>query len=657
MQATELQPVKTKRLSGDALVKVVFGLSGVTMLTKALGFGEKLVVARFWGTGDNADVYFAVMGIILPVVFLVKELVYPSMLPVLAEGLRTSDGGWGRLFRKVLLWTAGAAAIVCVVQIFFADGVVRVTLPGYVGEKREMASSLLRYLAPAVLFLCLSGVAYTTLNAHKRFMRAALPEAVMKAVIIIVLFAMIPVLGIYAVALAVGIGGAACLAAQLWFMPRRTTACAGSGAETGAQFNKMLLLMGPLVLGVVFSHISGVVDNLLASKLLAGSVSYLGYSKKLLDAILLVGPVALVTVFYSHLSYLASSGERAAFKRLVVKGLQLLLLASVPGTLALIALREPIVRVLFERGEFGVESTAHTSYAFAVYAAGLVTFSLEGLVVYAFYAMSNTRTPVRVGVACVILDIVLAVILFRPLGYLGIAGALVIAKTVKVGILFGKLNAELEGLFSEGVLRFWERLRATGFWFAWGGVAAACVICLRLEGAIDIETPGILVAAAGFVLLPLRRKTEVDIVQKLAAFYLVAVVVNEAAMHYFRLSLPGGSANVSYSIVVMMPLALGAVLSRERLLDFRERTDRMILLCWGVVGAIIVGHMAVCGAMLQKFYGYGYEHNWWVVGNLCLYFLLFVLLWRRLDSRAFRVVVGVILLAFYIAAAMGYRLV
>jgi len=657
MQATELQQVETKKSGSDALIKVVFGLSGVTMVTKGLGFGEKLVVARFWGTGDNADVYFAVMGIILPVVFLVKELVYPSMLPVLAEGLRTSEDGWRRLFRKVLLWTAGAVGIVLIVQVFFADGAVGLALPGYEGDKREIASSLLRYLAPAVLFLCLSSVAYTTLNAHKRFMRAALPDAMMKAVIIILLFAMIPVLGIYAVALAVGVGGAACLAAQLWFMPRRTRACAESGAETGAQFNTMLLLMGPLVLGVVFSHISGIVDNLLASKLPAGSVSYLGYSKKLLDAILLVGPVALVTVFYSHLSHLASSGDREEFKRLVVKGVKILLLISVPGTLVLIGLREPIVRVLFERGEFGVESTAHTSYAFAVYAVGLVTFSLEGLVVYAFYAMSNTRTPVTVGVICVILDIVLAVMLFRPLGYLGIAGAFVIAKTVKVGILFGKLNAELEGLFSEGVVRFWERLRAVGFWLAVGGIGTACVVCLRSEGAIDIETPGILVAASAFVLLPLGRKTGVDVVQKLAAFYLVAVVVNETALHYFRLSLPGGSANISYSVAVMIPLAAGAVLSRERLLDFRERTDKMMLLCGGAVGGVIVGHMVVCGVMLEKFYGYGYEHNWGVVGNLCLYFLLFVFLWRRLDSRAFRSVVGVILLAFYIAAAMGYGLV
>jgi len=232
----------------------------------------------------------------------------------------------------------------------------------------------------------------------------------------------------------------------------------------------------------------------------------------------------------------------------------------------------------------------------------------------------------------------------------------VIAKTVKVGILLGRLNGELEGLFSEGVVRFWERLRAAGFWLAVGGVAAACIICLRLERAIDIETPGILVAAAAFVLLPLGRKSGVDIVQKLAAFYLVALVVNETAMHYFRLSLPGGSANVSYSVVVMIPLAAGAVLSRERLLSFAERADKMILVCWGAVGAVIVGHMVVCGVMLEKFYGYGYEHNWGVVGNLCLYFLLFLLLWKRLDSRAFSRVVGVILLAFYIAAAMGYRL-
>ena len=77
--------------------------------------------------------------------------------------------------------------------------------------------------------------------------------------------------------------------------------------------------MGPLVIGVVFSHLSGLVDNMLASTLPTGHLSYLGYSKKLIDAILLIGPVALVTVVYSQLSHLALEPTKDEFKRLFIK--------------------------------------------------------------------------------------------------------------------------------------------------------------------------------------------------------------------------------------------------------------------------------------------------------------------------------------------------
>ena len=176
---------------------------------------------------------------------------------------------------------------------------------------------------------------------------------------------------------------------------------------------------------------------------------------------------------------------------------------------------------------------------------------------------------------------------------------------------------------------------------------------LTSETAIPVETPWVLVAGAAFGSLPLGRKSQLDIVQKIVVFYLAAVLVNELTLQYFRISLAGGSANISCSVIVMIPLALSVVLSRRRVSNFSEASAKKFLSSWYVTGAIIAGHMAVCAVLFTKFYGYGYEHNWAVLGNLCLYFLLFVFLWSRFDSAAFRRVIGVILLIFYVAAAMG----
>jgi putative peptidoglycan lipid II flippase len=444
------------------LPRTVLSLSAIAVCTKVFGFVEKLVIAHFFGTHDTADVYFASMGIVLSIVWLVRELMYPSLLPVFADSLSKSALESGNLFRKAFLSTMVFLAIVAVILVIFSEFVIGVLVPGFSESKREISSKLLRMLAPGVFFLGLTMVTYTTLNARKRFLKAACPEAALKLFIVVGLVVLLSVLGIYALAVVMVLGSLGCLLVQLYFIPERRFLFKQDGnMGDGDHFRKVLLLMGPLVVGVVFSHISGLVDNLLASTLPSGHLSFLGYSKKLIDAILLIGPVALVTVVYSQLSHLASAKDYKKFTSLVIKAFRLLVYLSVPVACLLIGLKQPLIRFLFQRGQFDADSTLGTSQAFMVYAFGLVTFSLETLLVHSFFALSDTKTPVKFGVLCVFLDIGLAILLLKPFGYLGIAGAFVVSKTVKITILATILNRRLEGLFDLRILGFSAKLSFT----------------------------------------------------------------------------------------------------------------------------------------------------------------------------------------------------
>jgi putative peptidoglycan lipid II flippase len=186
--------------------------------------------------------------------------------------------------------------------------------------------------------------------------------------------------------------------------------------------------------------------------------------------------VALVTVVYSYLSHFASAKEYARFTDLVLKSFRLLLYLSVPVACVLIGLRQPLIRFLFQRGQFTADSTSGTSQAFMVYAFGLTTFSLEALLVHSFFALSDTKTPVKYGILCVFLDIALAIALLKPLGYLGIAGALVISKTVKIAVLGAILNKKLGGLFNSGIIAFSAKL---------GVMTFAVWLSLKLLSGID----------------------------------------------------------------------------------------------------------------------------------------------------------------------------
>jgi len=453
--------------SKTSIGKVVFGLSALAVCAKVFGFAEKVVIARFFGTSDTADVYFASMGIILSIVFFIKELVYPSLLPVFSDCLPKSYSLSGALFRKMFLSAGGFLAVIAVGMVAFSRFITGLFLPGFSESKQHITSNLLSVLSPGMFFLGLAIVSYTVLNARKRFLAAAWPDTVFKLFIVAGLVVLLPFFGIHSLAIVIGIGGLGCLLAQLYFIPETKSLFRfQKDVDDEGHFWKVLSLMGPLVVGVIFSHVNVLVDNMFASKLPGGQLSCLGYSKKLIDAILLIGPVALITVVYSQLSYLASTKDYEELTLLVGKIFRLLIYTCLPVTCLLIALKYPIVKCLFQRGHFGVDSTFKTSQAFMVYSAGLIVFSLETLLVYTFYALSDTKTPVKLGIVCVFLNIGLAILLLKHFEYLGIAAALIISKAIKIIMLIYGLCIKLKGLFDLSIVSFSARsiIATTAMW-------------------------------------------------------------------------------------------------------------------------------------------------------------------------------------------------
>lgn len=479
-----------------AIGKAALGLSVIAVFSKVFGFAEKLIVAHFFGTDAQADVYFASMGIVLSAVFVVKELIYPSVLPVFAQALKTSFAASSALFKKVFFRLLTVLAVFAFIMVLFSDTAAAILVPGFSEDKKILTSSLLRYLAPGCLFLCLATLTYAVLNCRRNFLKAAGAEAAFKFLVAAGLVMLAPFMGIYALAAVVTAGSAIVFIVQFFFIPEGKVLLAKNSYTPNSEFKKALTLMGPLVLGVVFSHISGLVDNMLASTLPTGQLSFLGYSKKLIDAILLVGPVALVTVVYSQLSHLNAEGKLNEFKTLFIRALRLILFISIPASVVLVMLREPVVAALFERGRFTAQSTFGTSQALFIYASGLVTFALEALVVYSFYALSNTKIPVRAGVLGVLLDIILAVSLVGPFGFAAIAWAYVFSKTVKVVILLLVMDRRFRFLYEGEFINFILRVTASCL------VSAFCLYILKglNQGSSFLQTFvfNLAIPAAGF---------------------------------------------------------------------------------------------------------------------------------------------------------------
>ena len=455
--STDKKPIKKddKSASDKTIIgKAAIGLSIIAIVSKVFGFAEKLIVAHFFGTDARADVYFAAMGIILSIVFLIKELIYPTVIPVFAQALKISFHASSGLFKKLFFRLLFILVCFTIIAMFFSDVITNILVLGFSEDKKLLTSSLLRFLAPACLFMCLMTFTQSVLNCRRNFFKAAIPEAGFKLFIAIGLIILIPLMNVYALVIVALAGSILAFCLQFIFIPESKACLAYSAYEANDGFARILKLMGPLVLGVVFSHISGLVDNMLASTLPTGQLSYLGYSKKLIDAFLFIGPVALVTVVYSQMSHLAAEGKFENFRFLFIKVLRLILFVSIPAAIILVMLREPVVAALFERGKFTHQSTFGTSRILFIYAVGLVTFAVEVLVVYSFYALSNTKAPVKIGIFAVIIDIILSVTLVGPFGIAAIAWAYVFSKTLKVVILLLVMDIKLKFLRSSVFINF-----------------------------------------------------------------------------------------------------------------------------------------------------------------------------------------------------------
>jgi hypothetical protein len=200
------------------------------------------------------------------------------------------------------------------------------------------------------------------------------------------------------------------------------------------------------------------------------------------------------------------------------------------------------------------------------------------------------------------------------------------------------------------------RAKIIGFSLSATAVITACCVCLFSEMPIPIEHPVILVVASLFLLIPFASNYSAKKFQKIVGFYLTSVLVNELSLQNFQLSGDSIDVTISYSAPVFLLCIIAYMMGKiGDAGKFQNLGTINILPAWLLAVIIIIFHMAFLTPMLMRFYGYGYERNLSVLGSLCLYFLLFVALWGKLDMPRFRQFIGVILTVFYFVITFAKR--
>jgi putative peptidoglycan lipid II flippase len=420
------------------------------MLSRILGVGREVVMAKYFGAGFFTDAF----NIAYRVPNLFRDLfaegaLSSAFIPTFIRELNRGgvEKAWSLANRLVsaLLLVLGALTLVF---LFFAKGFDYLLAAGYADTpgKMELTIQMTRIMSPFLLFVALAALAMGMLNAFGSFFIPAVAPAALNLCSILAGIFLSPIMPRFGMApvvsMAVGaiVGGASQFLVQV-----------PSARRLGWRFHFVLdfsdpglrrvaSLMLPAVIGLSATQINITVDSQLESHYGNGPVSWLNYAFRLVQLPIGLFGVAIATATTTLVSHHAADNATDKLRDTVYSSLRLAACLTFPATVGLIVFREEIVRLLYQRGSFLSTDTAQTGNAVMLYSLALFGYSAVKILVPSFYALGDTRTPVRTSVTTVAVKVAVNFLLIIPLKFLGLALATSVASWLNFALLLRKLN-------------------------------------------------------------------------------------------------------------------------------------------------------------------------------------------------------------------------
>lgn len=446
------------------IVKAAGIMSVATFISRILGYAKDMILAVYFGATGLSDTFFAAFRI----PNLLRELfaegsMSSAFIPVLTEyRQKQGEEEARRLVAITFTFILIVVGTVCLLGIVFAPAIVSVIAPGFLKspEKFTLTVLLTRIMFPFLLFISLASLSMGALNTRRVFFVPALAPAMLNIsiIVIIVLFASMITQPIVAVAIGVTVGGIAQFVFQLPSFFRNNYRLGLDPSFGHPGLKRMSILLIPATLALAVNQVNIMVSNILASYLPDGSITYLYYSMRMIQFPVGIFGVAMGMAVLPSLSEHAVKRDIERLREDFSFALRLLFFISVPAMAGLIALREPIVNLLFQRGHFDYTAAKGTSEALLCYSIGIWSIVGVRVVTSTFYSMQDTKTPVRIAIVGVTVNLVLSLILMNPLRHSGLALANALASGVNFSLLFYALRKKLIRVDARRILKSFVKI-------------------------------------------------------------------------------------------------------------------------------------------------------------------------------------------------------
>jgi putative peptidoglycan lipid II flippase len=455
------------------MLKASGAMAAATLFSRVLGMVREMVYARFMGDGWVASAF--AFAFTIPNLFrrlLGEGALTAAFIPIFKEKEKTHG--------EIEMWRAANAVIsglVIAASVIIGLVMIGISLALAVhqfSDSTELMLRLLRVMFPYMLLVCVAAALMGMLNARGHFFIPAMGATMLNVVMIASVLFLAPKMGrelseqIFALAFGVLVAGAAQAAFQVPTLWREGFRYRWISPWKNETVRLVVTRMIPGTIGVAAFQINVLVTQTIAFWVGPHIVASFNYAVRLMELPQGMFGISLATFLLPTLSALALDKNYPEFRATLRHGISTLLFANLIAAILLVVLAEPIVRLLFERGAFTAASTQRASLALICLAPGLVAFSTVNILARAFFALGDTKTPMKISLACLTLNLLLAAALVGSLQQGGLGIANTITSVCNAGLLFFALRKKLARLEMAS-------LRATFLPLAVAGIAAGLV--------------------------------------------------------------------------------------------------------------------------------------------------------------------------------------
>ncbi|MHB9094203.1 MAG: murein biosynthesis integral membrane protein MurJ, partial [Eubacteriales bacterium] len=446
-------------ITGRSIAKGALVVMAATLLSRLFGFVREMKIAEYFGLKGATDAFLVAYSIPSGVGMAVAAAISAGFIPILNSYLVQNDRDNASKVANTLFNVVMVALVaLTTVGMLFAPMLVELLAPGFRGESVRLTAELIRLMFPGLIFFSMMGLASGFLNSRQHFLLPALGPMVTSIVVIgsIVVFGRSH--GIKGLAAGTLAGVVAQFLLQIPAMYKKGFRYRLQFAIFHPGVVKVFKLMGPVLVASMVPPLMLLVERGLASKLTTGSISALNYAFRLMQLPQGLFVMAVSVPLFPALSSLAAQKDFTRLKEVMVKGIGVLALIMIPASAGLIALDEPVVRLLFQRGAFEAKDTVPTAYALAFYALALFPLAMRDIFRRSFYAVQDTMTPVIITVAAFIFNIILDLFLIKLMGIGGLALGAALSVFAEAGVLYFILNEKLQSLPGKSFLTLLAKL-------------------------------------------------------------------------------------------------------------------------------------------------------------------------------------------------------